>query len=79
MRRFCDQGYETDNGCLAHSGGANPTKHILRGRVGEAATSASIDDNSTGLMGIRAEPHHSHLANQRLPVGPVDTRDLAQR
>ena len=47
----CDQGYETDNGCLAHSGGANPTKHCYGG-VWAKPQQVRIDDNSTGLVGI---------------------------
>jgi hypothetical protein len=47
----CDQGYETDNGCLAHSGGANPTKYSF-GAIWADPQQVRIDDNSTGLLGI---------------------------
>ena len=47
----CDQGYETDNGCLAHSGGANPTKYNF-GAIWAKPQLVRIQDNSTGLLGI---------------------------
>ena len=47
----CDQGFETANGCLAHSGGANPTKYSY-GAVAAKPQQVKILDNSTGTWGF---------------------------
>ena len=47
----CDLGFDTANGCLAHSGGANPTIHSFGG-IAARPQKVSISDNSTGLMGF---------------------------
>jgi hypothetical protein len=47
----CDLGYETDNGCLAHSGGDNPTIQSYGG-VWADPQQVRILDNSTGVLGI---------------------------
>ena len=49
--RWCDQGYNTDNGCLAHSGGANPTKYFF-GAVWVENQTVKVRDNSTGHWGL---------------------------
>ena len=49
--RWCDQGYNTENGCLAHSGGDNPTKYSF-GAIWIENQTVKILDNSTGLWGI---------------------------
>ena len=47
----CDLGYETENGCLAHSGGANPTKRYFGG-IWAKPQQVRILNNSTGTWGF---------------------------